>query len=155
MVLQKRDEILHILQENIHMERNKMKHQVNRHRFEHTFQVGDMVFIHLYHYKQSSFKLKGCQKLAPNFYGPYKVLQNIRFVAYKLELPPSSHVHPIFHVSCLNKFIGTSIRAQIILPELDNEGSIILESDAILNKRTRHLRSRSITEVLIQRCWNT
>ena len=42
------------------------------------------------------------------------------------------------------------MRAQTISPELDNEGSIILEPKAILNKCTRQLRSRSITEVLIQ-----
>ena len=90
-------------------------------------------------------KLKGHHKLAPKFYGPYKVLQNIGYVACKLELPPPSHVHPVFHVSCLKKVIGTNIRAQTVLPELDNEGSIILESEAILNKRTSQLRSRSIT----------
>ena len=63
-----------------------------------------------------------------------------------------SHVHLVFHVSFLKKFIGTNIRAQTILPKLDNEGPIILETGAILNKRTHHLRSQSIIEVLIQ--WN-
>ena len=56
----------------------------------------------------------------PKFYGPYKVLQKIGFVAYKLELPPSSHVHPVFHVSYLKKVIGTNIRAQLVLMELDS-----------------------------------
>ena len=46
--------------------------------------------------------------------------------------------------------IGTNIKAQTVLLELDKEGSIILESKAILNKHTCHLRSQSITEVLIQ-----
>ena len=85
----------------------------------------------------------------PKFYGPYKVLQKIGFVAYKLELPPSSHFHPVFHVSCLKKVIGTNIRAQVVLLELDNEGSIIFKLETILNRRTRHLLSRSIIEELI------
>ena len=67
-----------------------------------------------------------------------------------MELPPSSRLHLVFHVSCLKKFIDTYIIAQTILQELDNEGSIILETEAILNKRTYQLRSRSIRELLIQ-----
>ena len=46
--------------------------------------------------------------------------------------------------------IGTNIRAQTILPDMDIEGSIILEPEAILNQHTRQLRSMAITEVLIQ-----
>jgi hypothetical protein len=46
-------------------------------------------------------------KLAPKYYGPYKVLQRIGSMDYKLELPPYSHVHPVFHVSCLKKVIET------------------------------------------------
>ena len=136
MVLRNRDQILHILQENLHMARNCMKQQADQHHYERTFQVGDMVFLCLQPYKQSSLKIKGHQNLAPKFYGPYKVLQKIGSVAYKLELPSSSHIQPVFHVSCLKKVIGTNIIAQTILPELDTEGSIILEPETILNKRT-------------------
>ena len=109
------------------MARDLMKQHVDQHHSECTFQVGDMVFLCMQPYKRSSLELKGHQKLAPNFYGPYKVLQKIGFVDYKLELPPYSRVHLVFDVSCLKKVIGTKIRAQIVLQELDNEGSIILE----------------------------
>ena len=44
-------------------------------------------------------------KLAPKYYGPYKVLEKIGSMDYKLELPTSSRVHPAFHVSCLKKVI--------------------------------------------------
>jgi hypothetical protein len=55
-------------------------------------------------------------KLSPKYYGPYKVLQKIGTMAYKLELPTSSRVHPVFHVSCLKKFIGDKIPVQTIFP---------------------------------------
>ena len=127
-----------------------MNQQADQHHSECTFESGDMVFLCLHPYKQSSLKIKGCHKLTPKFYGPYRILQNIGSVACKLELPPSSRIHPVFHVSCLKKVLGTNIKGQTILPELDNEGSIFLEPEAILNKPTHQLRSRSITEVLIQ-----
>ena len=66
-------------------------------------------------------------KLSPNYYVPYKALQKIRTMAYKLELPTSSRVHPDFHVSCLKKVIGDKIPVQTILSELDEEGKIVLE----------------------------
>jgi hypothetical protein len=55
-------------------------------------------------------------KLSPKYYGHYKVFQNIGTMAYKLELPTSSRVHLVFHVSCLNNVIGDNIAVQTIFP---------------------------------------
>jgi hypothetical protein len=77
-------------------------------------------------------------------------LQKIGTMAYKLELSASSRVHPVFHVSCLKKVIGDKIPVQTILPELDEEGKIILEPEAITDTRIRQLRNRSISEYLIK-----
>ena len=74
-------------------------------------------------------------KLSPRYYGPYKVLKQIGTMAYKLELPAASWVHPIFHVSCLKKVIGDKIPIQTILLELDEEGKIILKPEAITETR--------------------
>ena len=94
-----------------------MKQQVDQHCRERSFDVGDWVFLQLQPYKQISLKqAKRDNKLSPNYYGPYKVLQNIGTMAYKLELPASSRVHPVFHVSCLKKVIGDKIPVQTILP---------------------------------------
>jgi len=57
-------------------------------------------------------------------------------MAYKLELPTTSRVHPVFHVSCLNKVVGDKLLVQTILPELDEEGKIILEPKAVTETRT-------------------
>ena len=89
-------------------------------------------------------------KLSPKYYGPYKVLQKIGTMAYKLELPASSRVHLVFHVSCLKNVIGENISVQTILPELDEEGKIILEPEAVTEIRTRQLRNRSMSEYLIK-----
>jgi hypothetical protein len=70
-------------------------------------------------------------------------------VAYQLALPSHSKLHPVFHVSCLKKVIGTKSQIQTNLPELAKEGSIWLQPQAVLDQRERCLHQRTIKEVLI------
>ena len=44
-------------------------------------------------------------KLAPRYIGPFKELERVGTIAYRLVLPPSlSGVHDVFHVSMLWKY---------------------------------------------------
>ena len=94
-------------------------------------------------------KLNNGNKLAPKYYGPYKVLQKIGSMAYKLELPSSSRVHPVFHFYFLKKVIRDKISIQTILPELDEEGKVILEHKQITETKTKQLQNQVIIEYLI------
>jgi hypothetical protein len=121
-------EVLKLLKDNLVMEQNRMKQQVGQLHKEREFEVGVWVFLRLQPYKKNPLKKKKKDnKIVPKYYGPYKVLQRIGSMAYKLELPPSSHVHQVFHVSFLKKVIGNKILVQTILPDLNEEGKIILE----------------------------
>ena len=123
-------QVLKHLKENLTLAQNQMKQQANQHRTEWSFNVGDCVLLRLHPYKQMSLQTtKKDNKLSPKYCGPYKVLQKIGSMACKLELPASSRVHLVFHVSCLNKVIGDKLPVQTILPELDEEGKIILEPE--------------------------
>ena len=84
-------------------------------------------------------------KLSPKYYGPYKVLQNIGTMTYKLELLDSSQLHLFFHVSYLKKVIGDKLLVQTIFPELYEERKIILEPEALTETRTRQLQNQSIS----------
>ena len=57
-------------------------------------------------------------------------------MAYKLELPASSRVPPVFHVSFLKNVIGDKVLVQTILSELDEEGKIIFEPEVVTETRT-------------------
>ena len=44
-------------------------------------------------------------KLSPRFIGPFKILERVGIVVYRLVLPPNlSGVHEVFHVSMLRKY---------------------------------------------------
>nr|GFC10592.1 hypothetical protein [Tanacetum cinerariifolium] len=68
------------------------------------FQVGDKVMLKVFPWKGViRFGKRG--KLNPRYVGPFKVLERIGDVAYKLDLPKElSRVHNTFHVSNLKKW---------------------------------------------------
>jgi hypothetical protein len=63
--------------------------------------VGTWVYVKLQPYVQSSVAACANQKLAYRFFGPYLIIDKIGSVAYKLQLPVSSAIHPVFPVSQL------------------------------------------------------
>jgi hypothetical protein len=128
-----REAILHTLKENLVMAQNHMKKQADQGRFECEFEEGDQVLFRLQPYKKNSLKVEHFQKLAPKFYGPYKIIKHVGYVAYQLVFPNHSKIHPVFHVSFLKKVIVTKCQIQTNLPELAEEGSIWLQPQAVLD----------------------
>lgn len=70
------------------------------------FQEGDLVLLKLQPYRQILLHHKSVQKLFSCFYGPFNVVPRIGEVAYKLDLPLSSKLHLVFHLSSLKAFHG-------------------------------------------------
>jgi len=83
-----------------------MKHQAAKKRRHVEYQLGDQVVVKLQPYRQSLVALWKHQKLGSRYFGPFSVLAKIGSVAYKLSLPSSAKVHPIFHVSQSKPFYG-------------------------------------------------
>ena len=79
-------------------------------------------------------------KLSHRFIGPFKILEQIGPVAYKLALPPSpSGVHDVFHESMLRKYMMDPIHVIDYEPlQLNEEKKTI----RILAKEVKALRNR-------------
>lgn len=64
------------------------------------------MLLKLQHYRPVSLAARINKKLYARFFGPFKVLQRVGKVAYKLELPASAKMHHVFHVPFLKRFRG-------------------------------------------------
>ncbi|RVW36427.1 Transposon Tf2-11 polyprotein [Vitis vinifera] len=148
--LASRNAILRQLKTNLHAATNRMKQVADSKRRNIEYQVGDMVFLKLQPYRQQSVFCKASQKLASRFYGPYQIEQRIGKVAYKLNLPEGSKIHPIFHVSLLKKKLGEPNNTTVELPLTDDEGEIVLEPEGILDTRWVKKGSRIFEESLVK-----
>ena len=97
-----------------------------------------MVYLKLQPYKQLSVSMRKNLKLSTKYYDLFKFLRRIGVVAYKLELPPGSRIHPVFRVSLLRRQIGDGASAQPELPLVRNdEEKIMPMPQAVLDKRIR------------------
>jgi len=57
-------------------------------------------------------------------------------VAYELQLPLQSKIHPVFHVSQLKPKLGTTVVPIPILPPVDSDGVLQPEPSAVLDRRS-------------------
>ncbi|KAJ0085155.1 hypothetical protein Patl1_07664 [Pistacia atlantica] len=119
-------------------------------RTERSFNIGDLVYLPLQPYKQQSVVQRRNLKLSPRFYGPYRVLEKIGTVAYRLELPPEAKIHPMFHISCLKKKLGERHQLVVTLPPTDKDGIIRPELEEILHMRLKKKKNHVVTEVLVK-----
>ena len=142
--LEEAQRITKILRDNLSTSINRMKQQANKNRSERSFQEGDMVFVRLQPYKQTSLKKDIQAKLQPKYFGPYKIIRRIGEVAYELQLPEQSKIHNVFHVSILKKQVGDKVVTQTNMPTIDEEGRTILKPERIIETQIRNLRNKRI-----------
>lgn len=104
--LQLRQEVITLLKRNLKKSRQQMEVQSNKKRRDFTFNTGDLVLLRLQPYRQTTVHRHTSQKLSQRFFGPFKVQERIGSVAYRLDLPLDSKIHPVVHISLLRPYYG-------------------------------------------------
>ncbi len=83
--------------------RRRMEGVANPKRRDVAHAVGDRVWLSSAHLPIRS----GARKLSSRWAGPFVIQAKIGPAAYRLELPQSWRVHPVFHVSQLKAVVGS------------------------------------------------
>ncbi len=123
------------LKENLIKAIKKQEKYANQHRMEAPeFKKNDKVWIN------SSLILRNKnKKLKPRKLGPYKILEKVSPVSYRVELPKNIRIHPVIHVSELEPYFEDKFKRKQNPPPpviIDEEEEY--EVEEILDKRKHY-----------------
>ncbi|GJX44295.1 putative reverse transcriptase domain-containing protein [Tanacetum coccineum] len=134
--------------------RSRQKSYADVRRKPMEFQVGDMVLLKVSPWKGViRFGKRG--KLSPRYIGPFKIIERIGPVAYKLELPDKLRgIHNTFHVSNLKKCLADE---NLVIPleeiQLDDKLHFIEEPVEIMDREVKQLKQSRLPIIKVQ--WNS
>ncbi|GKB60336.1 putative reverse transcriptase domain-containing protein [Tanacetum coccineum] len=134
--------------------RDRQKSYADLKRKPMEFQVGDRVMLKVSPWKGVvRFGKRG--KLNPRYVGPFKVLEKVGSVAYKLELPQElSRVHNTFHVSNLKKcYSDEPLAVPLEGLHIDDKLQFVEEPIKIMEREIKRLKQSHIPLIKVR--WNS
>ncbi|GJY29437.1 putative reverse transcriptase domain-containing protein [Tanacetum coccineum] len=142
------------IKQRIQAARDRQKSYADLKRKPMEFQVGDRVMLKVSPWKGVvRFGKRG--KLNPRYVGPFKVLEKVGSVAYKLELPQElSRVHNTFHVSNLKKcYSDEPLAVPLEGLHIDDKLQFVEEPVEIMEREIKRLKRSRIPLVKVR--WNS
>ncbi|GJU08507.1 putative reverse transcriptase domain-containing protein [Tanacetum coccineum] len=134
--------------------RDRQKSYADKKRKPMDFQVGDKVMLKVSPWKGVvHFGKRG--KLNPRYVGPFKMLEKVGTVAYKLELPQErSRVHNTFHVSNLKRcYSDDPLTVPLDGLHIDDQLHFVEEPVEIVDREVKRLKQSRIPLVKVR--WNS
>nr|GEY41677.1 retrotransposable element Tf2 [Tanacetum cinerariifolium] len=134
-----------------HLKRSqdRKRNLANKNRTERIFEVGMWVYLKLQPYRQVTIRHGHQNKLSSKYFSPFMIIEKVGAVAYKLELPPTSQIHPVFHVSQLKRCKGSSNKMGI-LPHYGPSELLSAEPIAILDRKIQKVNNRVAVYILVK-----
>lgn len=116
-----------------------MKKYLDLKRKEQKLLIGNWVYLCLQPDQWISISHHCDLTLFPRYYGSFQVLQMVRSMAYKLDLPLTARIHPTFHISQIKK----KIRAWfIVVPKF-----LPMDSMGVLKPKPEEVLGHCLTRV--------
>nr|GEV23143.1 putative reverse transcriptase domain-containing protein [Tanacetum cinerariifolium] len=134
--------------------RDRQKSYADKKRKPMDFQVGDKVMLKVSPWKGVvRFGKRG--KLNPRYVEPFRVLEKVRTIAYKLELPQElSRIHNTFHVSNLKKcYSDDPLTVPLDGLRIDDQLHFVEEPVEIMDREVKRLKRSRIPIIKIR--WNS
>ncbi|GJX15460.1 putative reverse transcriptase domain-containing protein [Tanacetum coccineum] len=133
------------IKSRIQAARDRQKSYANIRRKPMVFQVGNRVMLKVSPWKRV-VRFGKREKLNPRYVGPFKVIERVRTVAYKLELPQQlSRVHNTFHVSNLKKCLSDE---SLVIPleelRVDDKLHFVEEPVEVMDREIKQLKRSRI-----------
>lgn len=120
----------------------------NAKRQDASFNVGDSVLL-----STANLKLRTdgpASKFNPRWCGPFTITERIGKVAYRLELPSTMRVHPVFHISLLKPYQAPEDVDDRPAPRPPPIiGDDVYEAERISNRRIVTVNGRQQTQYLV------
>nr|GFB66971.1 putative reverse transcriptase domain-containing protein [Tanacetum cinerariifolium] len=141
------------IKQRIQAARDHQKSYADLKRKPMEFQVGDKVMLKVSPWKGVvRFGKRG--KLNPRYVGPFKVIERVRSVTYKLELPEElSRVYNTFHVSNMKKcYANEPLAVPLDGLHFNDKLQFVEEPVEIMDREVKRLRNSRVPIVKVR--WN-